>query len=738
MAYSDTIHPETVFVGLEDDREAALPYLSIFIDESHQSLDELIAALLALEAGGGQDDVKQLFVAAHRIKGSAASIGLSRPAKLAHLMEDLLQNLVDCGDRPTPQVTDALLACTDGLRQYLELLGSGRPENDAFASLAQQLLQARSEPSVASGASSQAAATNENKTITADTTNGDASAESDAVAVAAVPERATITAQLRQHVAALTQDKIHEAVLVGQILFEPQLPLAGLKTQLLHSKLSNLGNLCYFQPPLTEVEELEDVALIEFGLVTDKSPDAARRVLHVAGVRDTAVESLERRALDERPAEAKPLAPNRSNAQETGVKPAETMRVDIERLDDLMNLAGQLAMGKSRMGQVGARLKKALAEKNFAQIRDGVSDLFESMRLLDRVTDGIQQGVMNMRMLPIGPLFGRFHRVIRDLTRVNGKDIKLTISGENTELDKRMIDELGDPMIHLIRNSADHGIESPEERHAAGKPQQGTISLSAFHRGSSIIIRVSDDGRGLNVERIRQKAIAKGLLSAEEAERKTPQQIYQLIWLPGLSTAEKVTEVSGRGVGMDIVRSKIEELNGAVEVESEPGQGTTFTIKLPLTLAILPCLMVNIDNEVFAVPLESVIEVVHVGQQEISTVQGQPMATLRDRVVSILKLGRVFNWRQGRKQTETNETEGTTMVIIGEDDRQLGLAVNEVLGEEDVVIKSIADNYRNVCGIAGASILGDGRVSLILDPPTLIEMSYRPHISMAGISENVS
>ena len=414
------------------------------------------------------------------------------------------------------------------------------------------------------------------------------------------------------------------------------------------------------------------------------------------------------------------------------------MRVDIARLDELMNLAGQLAMGKAGVAQVGTRLKQALSEQSWARVRDGVGELFEAMRLLDRVSDGIQHGVMNMRMLPIGPLFGRFHRVIRDLTRANGKDIHLAVSGESTELDKRMIDELGDPMIHLIRNAADHGIESADDRAKAGKPRQGTISLSAFHRGSSIMIRVSDDGRGLNADRIRAKAVEKGLLSADEAQRKTPQQIYQLIWLPGLSTAEKVTEVSGRGVGMDIVRSKIDELNGAVEVESEPGRGTTFTIKLPLTLAVLPCLMVDIDGEVFAIPLESVIEVVHVGRNEISTVQGHPMAALRQRVVSILELGKALNWHQGRRHTDTLGAGSTTMVIIGEDNRQLGLAVGDVLGEEDVVIKSIADNYRNVCGIAGASILGDGRVSLILDPPTLIEMSYHPHLAMAGALENIT
>jgi two-component system, chemotaxis family, sensor kinase CheA len=464
-----------------------------------------------------------------------------------------------------------------------------------------------------------------------------------------------------------------------------------------------------------------------FAVTTERPPETVRRTLWVTGIREMTLEPLERRQLP-----AKTRATASASPAEVGPRPAETLRVDIERLDQLMNLAGQLTIGKARMLQIGGKLKKAVLEKDFVRARDEVNDLFEAIHLLDRVSDGIQQGVMNMRMLPIGPLFSRFHRVLRDLMRTNGKEIHLEISGETTELDKRMIDELADPMIHMIRNSADHGIELPEVRLAAGKPRHGTISLSAFHRGSNIIIRVSDDGHGLDPDRIRAKAVERGLVSAADAERMTPQQIRQLVWLPGLSTAEKVTEVSGRGVGMDIVRSKIEELNGTIEIDGELGRGTTITIKLPLTLAILPSLMVEIDADVFAVPLESVLEIVHVKRQDINTVQGQRMASLRDRVVPILMLGRVFNWGQGGRERTTGELDSVTLVVLGEGSQRVGLAVSQVLGEEDVVIKSIASNFRNVAGIAGASILGDGRVSLILDPHVLIEMSSRPGVAATG------
>ena len=250
-------------------------------------------------------------------------------------------------------------------------------------------------------------------------------------------------------------------------------------------------------------------------------------------------------------------------------------------------------------------------------------------------------------------------------------------------------------MIHLIRNAADHGIESPALRTAAGKPPQGTIGLDAFHRGSNIIIRVSDDGKGLDADRIRAKAVEKGLVSPADAESMTRQQIYQLIWLPGLSTADKITDVSGRGVGMDIVRSKISELSGTIEVESESGRGTTFTIKLPLTLAILPSLMVEIDGDAFAVPLESVVEIVHVRRRDMATVHGHWTVPIRDRVVAILTLGAIFDWDRRGNSTGPGEHDSVTLVIIGEGRRQLGLAVDRVLGEEDVVIKSIAENYRN-------------------------------------------
>jgi two-component system chemotaxis sensor kinase CheA len=752
MTQIETTAGEQPFAGLQDDWQSAEHYLSMFIDEIEHTLDELIEALLALEAGGGPENIKQLFIAAHRIKGSAASIGLNRVAKLAHFMEDLLQVLVDSGRMITPAIADAMLAGTDALRLYADALKAGRSEEVQFDAVAKQIRAAHAAFAPAPAAASEPPASPE---------------------PSATRQPALSNTELHQQVAALSRQSEHETVLVGQITFLPSLPQVGLKAQLIYEKLSNLGEVRYFDPPAADIEMREQLDAVRFGVATEKSADAVQRLLRIGGIQTLVVEPL---AAQASMVEA-PAAP-RGKTLESTAKPPETVRVDIGRLDQLMDLAGQLVIGKAQVTQIAERLKKVMANgasartlnavtaelekmaegaaaaasgvalraemeelrttarqlhkdlegvrrdiESLAQARACVNDLFETVHLLDRVSDGIHQSVMDARMLPVGPLFARFHRVIRDITRTNGKDIRLVISGEKTELDKRMIDELADPMIHLIRNAADHGIESPEARVAAGKPRQGTISLDACHRGSNIVIRVSDDGRGLDHERIRAKAVDKGLISAADAERMSPQQIYQLIWLPGLSTAEKLTEVSGRGVGMDIVRSTIDELNGTTEIESEPGRGTTLCIKLPLTLAILPSLMVEIGRDVFALPLESVVEIVDVRRCDVATVCGCPTVPVRDRVVSILTLGTIFRWREGNGANQTTEAETVTLVIVSEGNRQLGLAVNRVLGEEDVVIKSIADNYRNVVGIAGASILGDGRISLILDPPALIEMS---------------
>ena len=785
------------FASIEDETDVASKYLGIFIDESEESLDVMSDLLIGKAT---EENTKSLMIQCHKIKGSAASLGLQRAAKMTHFMEDLLQELLHDKQDLTNAMVEAMLRCTDSLRAYVSSLKAGATPladfNEAYSLLV----------------ASQAAAGGESEA-------GKAQVAGDVQE--AVADTAGLSDAVRHEIAARAPFEGEGWII--QIVLEPDTPMPGLKASLALGRLSDLGSVFYSNPPESDVENVAELNCVTLGFTTDQDAETIRSRVQLAGIDHLEFHSLSSSASQSEPAQpasqaSDSPAPNASTpetpssetpssetpssetpssetptsekpasddakqpkaktpaaASEEKKKPTETLRVDIERLDHLMNLTGQLVINKARFIQIGDGLKSLTASKQashslinivgimdrlsaeldkdnegrthldvdslrsqtrrirmdlehvqrevtqFAKARAMINDLTETVHQLDRVTDGIQKTVMDTRMVPIGPLFRRFKRVIRDITRGNGKDINLVIRGESTELDKRMIDELGDPLIHMVRNCADHGIESPSDRAAAGKPSQGIVTLEAFHRGNSILIEIRDDGKGLDVEKIRTKAIEKGLLSASDAEKLTPHQVYQLIWEPGLSTAEKVTEVSGRGMGMDIVRTKIEDINGTVELDSKIGEGTTVTIKLPLTLAILPSLLVEIDGDVIAMPVESVTEIVRVEDQDLSTVHGLPTATIRGRVISVVNLSELFSWNQPPKVLTDEEQ---SIVVIGADGVEVGLVVDNLLGEEDIVIKSMAENYRNVDGIAGASILGDGRVSLILDVGAVLDMS---------------
>ena len=758
-AGSGTAQQSDPFEGIKDEDDIPDNYLSMFVDEAEASLDVLTSGLLALEGGAGHrgeavvgGDLKSLLGTAHKIKGSAASVGLNHAAKLAHLMEDLFENVVAKGNSLSPQTTDVLLKCTDGLRQHVADLRGGGRASDHFGPLARDLLAAQSDHPVRG---------------VADRSESSAQRQADRGADAAAGR----------------------TTYLGEVTFQPDLPTAGLKAQLIYEKLVKLGDVRDCQPPPERLDAIDHLDCFRFRVTTDQSAEAIAGHVRVGGVLRVSVEPLTAQPASAEPMVAKAEGPSPSPTPEaqrplpeanqrtatTGQRPTETVRVDTDRLDQLMDLAGQLVINRAQFSQIGGRLKAVVdcnkavraldklsgeldklgsggtlriddqhlaAElesvrgqvrrirndlepirrevQTLSRARESVRELFEAIHQLDRVSDGIQKGVMDIRMVPIGPLFARFNRVVRDISRASGKQVRLEIAGEKTELDKRMIDELGDPLVHLVRNSADHGIEPPDEREAAGKPRQGTVTLNALHRGNSIVIEVRDDGKGLDADRILRKALDKGLVTEADAQRMTAPQIYQLIWKPGLSTADKVTDVSGRGMGMDIVKTKIEELSGTVDISSERGKGTTITIKLPLTLAILPSLMVDIAGGVFAMPMEAVTEIVSVGRNHVRTVRGQPMATVRGRVVSLVRLGDLLNFHRAGGATETCQSPETTLVVVSDAGQEVGLAVDRVIGEEDVVIKSIAENYENVPGIAGASILGDGRVALILDIPALI------------------
>ena len=394
-----------------------------------------------------------------------------------------------------------------------------------------------------------------------------------------------------------------------------------------------------------------------------------------------------------------------------------TIRVETRRLDSVMNLVGELVLGRNRLIKIGGVLEQT--HESDPQVRA----LGETLTQLNLVTTDLQLAVMKTRMLPIKKVMAKLPRMVRDLSQKLGKQVRLETHGEETELDKSVADEIGDPLVHLVRNAIDHGIEMPTERHAARKPSEGVLRIAASQEGNSIVIRIQDDGKGIALSKIKAKALSKGLISEAELATMEPREVVNLVFLPGFSTAEKVTDVSGRGVGMDVVRTNIRKMNGTVEIESEEGKGSLITIKLPLTIAIIQALMVEVERATFAIPLSSVIEAVRISKDEIKTINGREVLHLRDRVLPLLRLAKEFEIPTDR------ERDRFYVVVAALGDRRIGVVVDELRSQEEVVIKSIWEYLDSIKGISGATITGEGKVVLILDISELVENAQAWHAS---------
>ncbi len=392
-----------------------------------------------------------------------------------------------------------------------------------------------------------------------------------------------------------------------------------------------------------------------------------------------------------------------------------TIRVDVERLDSLMNIMGELVLGRNALVQLAGRINARYEGESL------IDELNHVTSQMNFVTSELQMAVMKMRMLPVGKVFNKFPRVVRDLSRSLEKEIELRISGEETELDKSVIEEIGDPLVHLIRNAVDHGIELPDEREAAGKARCGRVDLIASQEGSNIVIKVVDDGAGLDAQRLRAKAVERGLSTQEEVARMSDREIFNFIFHPGFSLAKKVTDVSGRGVGMDVVRTNIEKLKGIIDIESEKGKGTAFIIKLPLTLAIVQGLLVETGSDLYILPLSSVLETVKVARNDIYSINNREVIRLRDTVLPIIDLSRMFF--PINQHEKLRDLDQSYVVVLSMADRRLGIVVDRLIGQEEVVIKSLGEFLGTTPGIAGATILGDGRVRLIVDPVGIFSMT---------------
>ena len=469
---------------------------------------------------------------------------------------------------------------------------------------------------------------------------------------------------------------------------------------------------------LSKLSDSDVEAEIERLLKVRKAEDQARRASK--GIAPKSPEEIAP-ATSAAPAPAAKPAPSRERdadkkvpaaSSNSAVAQEQTIRVEVKRLDHLMNLIGELVLGKNRLLKIYDDVEERYEGEKFLE------ELNQVVSSLSLVTTDIQLAVMKTRMLPIAKVFNKFPRMIRDLSRELGKQIDLEISGEETELDKSIVEEIGDPLVHIIRNSCDHGIEDPETRKAMGKPEKGLVQLKAYNEGNHIVVEIVDDGKGLDADMLKAKSIEKGIITEREADAMSEKEAFGLIFKPGFSTAAKVTNVSGRGVGMDVVKTNIEKLNGIIDIESEVGKGTVMKLKIPLTLAIIQSLLVGTQEEFYAIPLASVLETVRVPIDDIYTIDGKNVLRLRDEVLSLVRLSDVFGVNK-----VFDGGDQTYVVIIGVAEAKLGIIVDTLVGQEEIVIKSMGDYLQNIPGIAGATIRGDGRVTLIIDVGAMMEMA---------------
>jgi two-component system, chemotaxis family, sensor kinase CheA len=679
-----------------------------FFEESFEALDTMEAALLKLDVGAPEPElINTIFRVAHSIKGGSATFGFADIASFTHSLETLLDELRSATMPVTAAVCDLLLRSVDIMRAMLRAVQAKQPIDAQRVSDLQFDLEvaiankSRKEATPHAGAGSPGAAAANSATAPASA----AAPTGHATGAAANAPRWHIRFRPFRELLARGNDPlriVRELAELGELTtrLDAQMlpPFAALNPQDCHLAWSlDLSA----EVPEAAIRQVFEWAEGDCDLNIERLPGG-----HEGGApppADSAPPAPAPTPTSSEPARQRAETAIKPEAAVSGLGDSGSIRVSVEKIDELMNTVGELVITQAMLSQLGAHFDGPDAE----QLRNGLAQLERNMREL-------QEGVMRVRMLPISFVFSRFPRMVRDLAQRLGKQIELKLSGEQTELDKTVLEKIGDPLVHLVRNCIDHGIESPEARAAAGKSATGTVHLDAYHRGGNIAVEVHDDGGGLNKERILAKARARGLLGANDPL--TDAEIYELIFLPGFSTVDKTTDVSGRGVGMDVVRRNVKELGGKVEVMSEPGRGSRFTITLPLTLAIVDGQLVAVGSETYIVPLISIVESMQLKANGITRLSGRTeVLSFRGEYLPIIRLHDLF----GVEPRSRALHEGLVVVAEG-DGRRIGLFVDDLLGQQQVVIKSLETNYGHIAGVSGATILGDGSVALILDVPGLI------------------
>ncbi|GHS26209.1 chemotaxis protein A [Helicobacter pylori] len=671
-----------------------------FLIEAFEMNEQLDQDLVELEHNPEDLDLlNRIFRVAHTIKGSSSFLNLNILTHLTHNMEDVLNRARKGEIKITPDIMDVVLRSIDLMKTLLVTIrDTGSDTNNG------------KENEIEEAVKQLQAITSQNLEGAKEGTKEAPKKENEKEAKKEAKEENTEENQENKAKAPTAENSASDNPLAD----EPDLDYANMSAEEVEAEIERL---------LNKRQEADKERRAQKKQEAKPKQEVAPKI----ETPKTETPKTETPKAPKTETKAKAKADTEENkAPSIGVE--QTVRVDVRRLDHLMNLIGELVLGKNRLIRIYSDVEERYDGEKFLE------ELNQVVSSISAVTTDLQLAVMKTRMQPVGKVFNKFPRMVRDLSRELGKSIELIIEGEETELDKSIVEEIGDPLIHIIRNSCDHGIEPLEERRRLNKPETGKVQLSAYNEGNHIVIKISDDGKGLDPVMLKEKAIEKGVISERDAEGMSDREAFNLIFKPGFSTAKVVSNVSGRGVGMDVVKTNIEKLNGIIEIDSEVGVGTTQKLKIPLTLAIIQALLVGVQEEYYAIPLSSVLETVRISQDEIYTVDGKSVLRLRDEVLSLVRLSDIF-----KVDAILESNSDVYVVIIGLADQKIGVIVDYLIGQEEVVIKSLGYYLKNTRGIAGATVRGDGKITLIIDVGAMMDMAKSIKVNITTLmneSEN--
>jgi two-component system, chemotaxis family, sensor kinase CheA len=660
-------------------------YIEMFIEESKEHLQAINDELLKLEL---EPDniviVNEIFRSAHTLKGMAGSMGFEDLASLTHQMENVLDLLRNSKLKVTSQIMDVIFNCVDLIEKMVDSIEQG---GDGKANVTEVVFQLKKiqDPSLAF-----------------DVSQTSAFMETAAAGVAELV--------LDEFQNSLVKEAKKSGINVYQITvtIDEQCVMKSIRAYLVFQTAEELGEIIQTFPSVEQIEQDDFGQTFSILMLSDRdSQDVRNKLMNVSEIKEVIVSDgitsqTDSISLAEVNAQEIVGTPEKREQEDSNVKKKQrtkSIRVDIDKLDHLMNLFSELIIDRGRLEQI-ARNSQLL-------------ELSETVEHMTRISTDLQGVILNMRMVQIDQVFNRFPRMIRDLAKELNKKINLIVEGEETELDRTVIDEIGDPLVHLLRNALDHGLETTEERIASNKPEEGKVFLKAYHSGNHVFIEVADDGKGINRDKVLNKAIERNVVTKEESESLSDQQVYSLLFSSGFSTADKISDISGRGVGLDVVKTKIESLGGLITIDSTPGQGSTFRIQLPLTLSIIFAMLVQVQEETYAIPFNSIIEITSELPENVSMLHGQNVIQFRGHVVPLVFLNKELDVPQRKTKVEQEEL---FIVIVGKGNKIKGLVVDSVLGQQEIVLKSLGEYLTNLFAISGATILGNGEVSLIIDP----------------------